>query len=103
MRIGGARVDVLTLAVRDDLDVVERSLRERGELIDGVRLLNVWTWMADWARAEQPAEVEHATAPIGGGRLERRDAEGVLLQRDHYRSDGSLAIVDRRDSRELGS
>ena len=85
VRHGGVEVDVLTFAVRDDWREVEASLRAKGELVDGMRLLNVWTWLG------------------GDGRVvEHNDGEGRPLLVQHYRADGSLAVSDRRDIDEEG-
>lgn len=79
VRLGGARVDVLTFAVRDDWAAVEASLRSRGELVEGMRLLNVWAWLGSATQREH------------------YDGDGQLLRIDHFRADGSLVVSDRRD------
>lgn len=121
VRHGGVSVDVLTLDEQRDYAAREAALRERGEVIDGMRLLNLWDWLR--------------THPLPGGslRLDRHpfsplpvtDGDGdeatasrltVLrrgdrvvsrtrwsddgereLQVDHYRLDGTLLLSDRRD------
>ena len=47
VRLGGVPVDVLTFDARPDYDDVRARLRERGELIDGVRLLNLYEWLRE--------------------------------------------------------
>lgn len=78
VRLGGVNVDVLTFAVRSDWAQVESRLRRSGDIIDGMRLLNVWSWLGS-TTAE-----EHC------------DAEGRVLRVHHFRADGSLAVVDTR-------
>ena len=82
----GHPVTVLTFELRDE---------PLGE-IDGVSVLNLWEWLR--ANPLPPGRVRHELTPTGT----RRDAEGRLLQVDHRRDDGSLAAIDRRDSREPG-
>lgn len=84
VRLGGVSVDVLTFGVRDDWPQVEAALRERGELVDGMRLLNVWSFLGSVAHRET------------------RDADGRLLQVDHVGADGFLVVVDRRPTEESG-
>ena len=83
----GTPVDILTFDVRDDYDEVRADLRARGELIDGMRLLNLWEWLRTTEVA--PGRPRHTPMP---GRL----------QRNHHRADGTLAVSDRRDVRVLG-
>lgn len=85
VRLGGVSVDVLTFDTRPDYARVESELRERGVLVDGMRVLNLY----DWLRSN----------PLPGGslRLDRHpftpDHPGV---RNHYRADGTLLFSDRR-------
>ena len=41
---GGVDVDILTFDTRRDYDEVEAQLRERGDLIAGMRLINIYDW-----------------------------------------------------------
>ena len=111
-RLGGVPVDVLTFDVRPDYDDVRALLRERGELIDGVRLLNLYDWLREHPlpggslRLDRdvftPGERQgsrYAASPL----LDRRYGDdGTLLQVDHYRVDGALLLSERRDTRERG-
>lgn len=83
----GTAVDILTFDLREDYEAVRSDLRERGELIDGMRVLNLWEWLR--------------THPIPAGSV-RHTREPGALQVDHYRADGTLAVSDRRDVRERG-
>src|SRR4051812_2546405 len=44
-RLGHRPVDILTFDARTDYAQVESRLRDRGEMIDGMRLLNLWNWL----------------------------------------------------------
>jgi poly(glycerol-phosphate) alpha-glucosyltransferase len=110
VRLGGVEVDVLTFEPRVDYAAIERALRDRGELIDGMRLLNLWDWIRDAPLT--PTESLELTdfSPLrGSGHVEaardgrvlsrtRLDSSGAILQIDHYRTDGTLAASDRRDA-----
>lgn len=126
VRHGGVSVDVLTLDEQPDYAAREARLRERGEIIDGMRLLNLW----DWLRAHPlpggslrldrhpfvplsvpdgdvtPAESGEITEVRRGGHVLSRtmwSADGAReLQTDHYRLDGTLLLSDRRDPSGTG-
>ena len=53
VRLGGVHVDVLTFDARPDYPDVERRLRDRGQLIDGMGLLNLWDWLRDHPSPEK--------------------------------------------------
>jgi poly(glycerol-phosphate) alpha-glucosyltransferase len=117
VRLGGVQVDVVTFDLRADTPELEDRLRAAGELVDGMTLSNIW----DWLRANFPPEDAGASkatpTPLSadpafesltrGGREIMRiryAADGrTELQVDHYRSDGSLAVSDRRDVRVSGT
>lgn len=114
VRLGGVAVDVLTLDTRPDYPSVEARLRAAGELVDGMRLVNLWDWLRD--APLDVAETLDLTGfdPLrGAGRAEstrdgrvltrtRTAADGEVLQVDHYRADGTLVASDRRDTAERG-
>lgn len=117
VRLGGVAVDVLTFDNRVDYPDVEHRLRERGEIVEGVRLLNLWDWLREHevrakttptARAFTPLGVDAAyeSAWRGGVELRRTrfaaDAR-TALQTDYYRLDGSLLASDREDAHERGT
>ena len=111
VRLGGSPVDILTFDARPDYPAVERELRDRGELVDGMRLLNLWDWFREH---DLPAEAPGAlrpgdvVAPLGADpatvstwrgdhELTRTRMDGsATLQVDHYREDGSLLASDVR-------
>ena len=119
VRLGGVEVDVLTFDTRPDYRELETRLRDRGALIDGMRVLNLWDWLRGHVVApDEPGRLDlelHPFAPLGvdGVITTERGAaaltrtrfadDGVTaLQVDHFRDDGSLLLSDRRDVRAPG-
>lgn len=116
VQLGGASVDVLTFDPALDAAPTERRLRDTGELIDGMRLLNIYDWFRDHAVRDDTVRdpgvkldrERHPFAPIEGGpplgrTRVREAADGTVLQVDHYRADGSIVLSDRRDVAERGT
>jgi poly(glycerol-phosphate) alpha-glucosyltransferase len=110
-RIGGVEVDVLTFDVRPDYDDVRNRLLDRGELTDGVHLLNLYEWLREHPLPGGTLRLDRDVfTPLarGGSRsgsqsIDSRHADdGTVLQVDHYRSDGTLLLSDRRDTRQRG-
>lgn len=121
----GAPVDVLTFDGRADYPEVERRLRERGELAEGVRLVDLFAWLRenplpggslclgrDAFTPLDPGDPSVAPDPrteatwMRGGRpmrRVRRAEDGTILQVDHLRADGTLLLTDRRDTRQPGT
>lgn len=118
VRLAGQPVDILTFDSRPDFPQIDRELRERGELIDGMSLLNLWDWFREHDIApDAPGTLnltKHAFTPLGADaayisarrgehELSRTRAEGgTTLQIDYYREDGSLLVSDRRDPDQPG-
>jgi poly(glycerol-phosphate) alpha-glucosyltransferase len=108
VRLGGAAVDVLTFDARPDYPEVERRLRASGEVIDGMRLLNLYEWLRENPLPGGSLRLDvHPFAPLGPaepGALTRTRtaADGTVLQVDHFRRDGSLLLSDRRDVQQTG-
>lgn len=117
VRLADAPVDVLTLDDRLDYPEVEARLRDAGEIIDGIRIVNIW----DWLRTHEPhggsgQAPDHAHTPIVAGpavqermrdgvvllREERTNDAGAIVAVDRFRADGSLLVTDRRD-RDAGT
>ncbi len=113
VRLGGRPVDLLTFDARPDYPEVERTLRERGELIDGLTLINIWDWFRENdLPTDAPGTLnleKHQFAPLGSEKTyvstwrddheltrSRVDGESVL-QVDYFREDGSLLASDLRD------
>jgi poly(glycerol-phosphate) alpha-glucosyltransferase len=120
VRLGGVDVDVLTFDTRADYPALERRLRDRGEFVRGMGLINLWDWMREHDVAErEPGGLDlerHPFTPLEPGQgLDTGVRDGVVLSRtrygsdgatvlqvDHYREDGSLAVSDRCDTRARG-
>ena len=116
-RLGGVHVDVLTFDARPDTRLLEETLRARGSLADGVRLVNLYDWLREHPlpggslRLDRdvftPLTDADTTEPVRNGDVVtsriRRDDDGRMLQHDHYRDDGTLVLSDRRDTREHGT
>jgi poly(glycerol-phosphate) alpha-glucosyltransferase len=120
VRLGGVPVDVLTLDPRADYPGLERRLHERGEFIQGMGLRNLYDDLrnANVAPREQPlGSPPRVFTPLAADpayRSQHRDGVELIrtryaadskteLQIDHYRTDGSLLLSDRRDGREEGT
>jgi poly(glycerol-phosphate) alpha-glucosyltransferase len=123
-RLGGVSVDVLTFEAGRDYDEVRARLRKRGELIDGVRLLNLYEWLREHPLPGGTLRLDRDVfapladvrpAPPDASRCRFRDVspsaallnqrvteDGTVLQVDHYREDGTLLLSDRRDTRLRG-
>lgn len=120
---GGADVDILTFDNRVDYPAVTAQLRERGELCEGMRIVNLWDWLREHevARASHPKDssdrpftplrtgeedAAHRSVYRGGAllRRERLAVDGrTVLQTDYFRQDGSLLASDREDADVLGT
>jgi len=118
VRLAGVPVDILTFDARPDYPAVEQRLREHHELIDGMRLLNLYEWLRANPSESGSLDLEkHQFTPLaadpafvsarrGASELSRTRyaADGsTALQVDHYREDGTLLLSDRRDSRTPGT
>src|SRR5699024_1748241 len=111
---GGRQVDVLTIDADMDLAATKARLDARGYLGDSkVRLRNLWYEMGELSDVHLAELVEGLDEPfvedtaIGRehqkGMVCRRNVEGKLLQVDRYRSDGTLWVIDRRDTHQPDS
>ncbi|SFO04905.1 poly(glycerol-phosphate) alpha-glucosyltransferase [Mycetocola miduiensis] len=121
VRLGEVQVDVVTFDLRPDYPALEQRLRASGELTDGMTLLNIWDWLREKTPPDDPDEAHAARratfTPLSVDQADtsvRRDGRelmrirragdgGTDLQVDHYRSDGTLAVSDRRDVHERGT
>lgn len=109
-RLGGVKVEVLTLDDRADYGALSQRLRERGELIDGLSIRNLW----DDLRTRKLPEPKPDAAPIEGAEplqaedgdhvLERHgvvilrtrlDESGAVVASDRFRDDGTLLETER--------
>ncbi|WP_396645167.1 glycosyltransferase [Microbacterium sp.] len=107
-RLGGAPVTVLTCDDRADPAATAAELSERAALSPGVRVLNLWDWLRENDLRGRAVGPTAGFAPLPAdsseeraeGLLRRRvrtDARGAVVQIDHLRADGTLAVSDRRD------
>ncbi|MCU1416856.1 MAG: glycosyltransferase [Schumannella sp.] len=111
VRLGGVPVDILTFDTRADYPEKEAALRERGELIDGMRLLNLYQWLRENPLPGGTLRLDRDTfTPLesdlaaDGDLVRIRQADdGTVLQVDHLRADGTLVLTDRRDTRVRGT
>lgn len=109
-RIGGVDVDILTLDDRPDYPELDARLRAAGELIDGLRIRNIW----DELRRRTPRAKSNDIEPVellvpadddviferDGVVLSRRRsrADGAPIAVDRFRPDGSLLATERADA-----
>jgi poly(glycerol-phosphate) alpha-glucosyltransferase len=114
--LGGRRVDILTFDPRPDYAAVETELRDRGELLVGMRLLNMWDWLRDHRVAPAQTQIDVELEPLDrqpeyqstfrdGIELTRSRLapDESVMQIDYYREDGSLLAIDRKDTLERGT
>lgn len=108
-RIGGVDVDILTLDDRPDYPELSARLLESGELIDGLRIRNLWDELRrrpPKPRGSTPEPVELLVPAVDDVVSEW---DGVILSRqrlgvdgrpiavDRFRRDGSLLATERAD------
>ena len=110
VRDAGVEVTILTYDHDTDYDASRSRLRERGALIDGMHVLNMWeqlrTWNDDVLHGMQAAlafGVPDDFRPLGDRgtavtKLKRElvGADGLPVQIDYFRPDGSLLLSDQR-------
>lgn len=110
VRLANRPVDILTLDDRLDLPELAQRLRRTGELIDGIRIFNIWDWLRehDVAAGTKPPKHTHTPLRADTDVRDSRSAAGVVLREvydsdgsvsavDRFRSDGSLLVTDRKD------
>lgn len=97
-----ADAQILTFESRPDYDEVRRQLRERGELVDGMRLRNIYEDLRRGERAPSPVPRHPGKAP-GAPDEEVATLQGSVLRWhsserevrvEHRRADGSLAVLE---------
>lgn len=117
VRLEETPVDVLTFDHRPDYPELDARLRARGDLIDGLRIVNLWDWLREHPLPGGSLDLErHVFTPLdpddGGSERsrhgdvlsrERHGDGGEVLQVDVYRTDGTLLLSDRRDARDRGT
>jgi poly(glycerol-phosphate) alpha-glucosyltransferase len=107
----GAEVTILTYEHNADLDGMRARLRERGAIIDGITVANVWEDVRTWddARLRLSEGTFQWPAPDDFEPLGRRgdavdpwkrqllNAAGELRQVDYLRDDGTLLLSDQAE------
>lgn len=113
--LGEKQIDILTFDSAMDMDATRRRLEQERRFGTGdVRLRNLWeeigqltdSQLESLAAGTGSSAAEEKPVPVEGdpGRTaDRRDDRGRVLQMDHYRSDGTLWGIDRRDVRKRGT
>lgn len=120
-QLAGTGVEILTFDGNPNYPAVEQNLRERGELVPAMTLLNLWDWLRDHETPRgAPGKLaldKHPFTPLesspdyssglrGAHELTRTRfaADGhTVLQVDYFRLDGTLLASDRRDVRQSGT
>ena len=109
VELTGAEVTIVTYEYLDDYDPVRQRLRERGSMIDGMHIVNLWEQLRTW----DDEQLKRAVPTFDGDELvfdplgERGDRksplmnqllgdEGEVLQVDYFRPDGTLLATHRR-------
>ena len=109
VELTGTEVTIVTYEYLDDYDPVRTRLRERGAMIDGVHIVNLWEQLRTWDDEQLKTAVptfdgdELVFDPLGDRGEQASplmnqllDDEGELLQVDYFRADGSLLATHRR-------
>lgn len=118
---GGVDVDILTFEYDPGYAELRCELEVAGELISGMKLRNLWEELAGLSEAVlRTAPTAKAVSgdfrPLGAGddfteeppngclgRRVRTDASGTtILQVDYLRTDGTVFVSDRRDTKTPG-
>jgi poly(glycerol-phosphate) alpha-glucosyltransferase len=94
VRLAHRPVDILTLDDRVDYPEVEQRLRAAGELIEGIRIINIWDWLRDADHVASGDTLRHVHEPIPGDTdsTDHRRGGTILLRevRAPYRGCGSI-------------
>lgn len=119
-QLAGKAVEILTFDGNPDYPTVEQNLRERGELVPAMKLVNLWDWLREHetpssapgslALNKHPftpleSSLGFASAARDGRELTRTrfsDDRSTVLQVDYFRLDGTLLASDRRDVHQPG-
>lgn len=112
VRLAGRPVEILTFDDRLDYPELVERLRASGDLVDGMRVLNVWEWLREHdeelappgASVQGHEPLEPARGLCEGSRdgvvlvrQQQADPGGEVLATDRFRPDGTLLMTDRRD------
>lgn len=112
-RLGGVKVEVLTLDDRPDYAELSAKLLASGELTEGVSIRNLWDDLRrrdlkPATKQRSPLKAAEPLAPVAGDHVvehdgvvlvrERHDEHGAVVSADRFRRDGSLFATDRIDA-----
>ncbi|MEO6473102.1 MAG: glycosyltransferase [Aeromicrobium sp.] len=103
-------VTIVTYEFREDYDDIRQKLRERGALIDGLSVINLWEDLRGWDDEQLAAAAAFYTEgpdatfePLEKRGDHAHPLRNVLLnfdekidQIDYFREDGTLFVSDRR-------
>lgn len=108
VRLAHTPVTIVTYEFRDDYDAVRQQLFDRGDMVDGMSLINLWedlrTWddeklrtLADSCTETPPTSFVAPEPPAEPTLREQSLDDGQIRRVDYYREDGTLLVADRRD------
>lgn len=111
VQLADAHVSIVTYEFREDYDAIRQNLRDRGALIDGMSVINLWEDLKSWdddrlssGKATFTEGPEETFVPLGTRGDHAHPLRNVLLDRekniqqvDYFREDGTLLASDRRD------
>lgn len=111
VQLGGVHVTIVTYEFREDYDAIRQKLRDRGALVDGMSIINLWEDLKSWdddrlssAKATFTGTPEETFVPLGQRGDHAHPLRNVLLDKeknvqqvDYFREDGTLLASDRRD------
>lgn len=105
----GTDVTILTYEHSPDLDTMRTRLRDRGAIIDGITIANLWEDVRGWddVRLRRAEGTFQWAAPddfevlgergdhVDPWKRQLLDADGQLVQIDYLRDDGSVLLSDQ--------
>ncbi|WP_164861768.1 glycosyltransferase, partial [Microbacterium sp. CPCC 204701] len=100
----GAEADILTFETRPDYEAVRRLLRERGELVEGMRLRNIYEDFRHGDRVPVAVPKQPGRSPRApdeeewtpGGSIRRWRSGEREVRIEHRRTDDTLAVLEER-------
>ena len=109
VELTGTEVTIITYQYLEDYDPVRKRLRERGAMIDGMHIVNLWEQLRTWDDEQLKRAVPTFDADeLVFDPLDERgshasplmnqlvDDDGTVLQVDYFRPDGTLLATHRR-------
>jgi poly(glycerol-phosphate) alpha-glucosyltransferase len=93
-QLAGVNVTILTWEDRPDNDEVRRQLREKGLLVDGMQVMNMWDEARQWDDAYLAAASFERPIPDGFEPLGERGETTGAFRRALHADDGRLRQID---------